>query len=450
MKLRIAASIECVRVSILALVGLTLAACPAIAEPDLGQPLTVEECVEIALQQSDQLAEAQANLKTAHGSSVVSLSSYLPYISASAGWSRIWPVQERFVEGLGTQAVSPKYDGSISLSLRQNLIDLSTYADIRSSRQSYAASTEDLVDTEAVLKVTTQQQFYECLAAVKLADVEEEAVNVSREQLRRSETLFNLGSVARSDVLQAKVNLAEAEQILINRRNVVRVEHSRLAMVMGLDPRIDLVVDTTMVIPPIDPEGEIDQWIGDALLVRPDLRAARARLGAAEWSEKSARLGRLPSVEASWGYSRSSSSPDDWTLQDANYSKGWRWRLSASVPIFEGLGREGRIEQAVGQKRARQESLDREEKSVALEVKDSFLSIRKERESLRAAESSVRLAEENLRLQQALYESGAGTLLEWDNANLDLRRARVSLIQSQIALKLAHVRFWKAVARETP
>ena len=38
-----------------------------------------------------------------------------------------------------------------------------------------------------------------------------------------------------------------------------------------------------------------------------------------------------------------------------------------------------------------------------------------------------------------------GTLLEWDNARLDLRRAEVSLIQAQINLLLAHVRFRKAI-----
>ena len=89
--------------------------------------------------------------------------------------------------------------------------------------------------------------------------------------------------------------------------------------------------------------------------------------------------------------------------------------------------------------------LERLEKEIALEVRDAYLSVANEWENLKAAESSVALNEENLRLQQALYESGAGTLLEWDNARLDMRRAEVSLIQAQINLLLAHVRFRKAV-----
>ena len=90
-------------------------------------------------------------------------------------------------------------------------------------------------------------------------------------------------------------------------------------------------------------------------------------------------------------------------------------------------------------------SLDQLTQNAALEVKDAFLSIAKNRESLRAAREGVQLAAESLRLQQALYESGAGTLLEWDNARLGLRRAQVSLIQAEISLLLSHLRFHTAI-----
>ncbi len=421
----------------------------AVAAPDLGRPLTLEMCVEISREQSDQLARAQANLQSARGSSRMAASAYLPSLSLGAGWNRQWPERTAFISEYGTDPIIIKYDGSLSFSFRQTVLDLSAYADIRSSRRQYAASSDEFINTEADLIAATKQQFYACLAAIKVADVETGAVQVSREQLRRSETLFQLGSVARSDVLQAKVNLAQAEQILIERRNAVRVELSRLAMQMGLDPRLDLSLDTTLVLPDRDPEGSLDDWITRALIARPDLQAARSRVEAAHWAEKSAKLGRLPSVSAAYQWSTSGSSDNPWLdfESDNQTSTVWRWQLSASLPLFDGFGREGRIERAVGERRAQREILEFEEKSVALEVKDSFLSIRKERESLHAAESSVRLAEENLRLQQALYESGAGTLLEWDNANLALRRARLSLIQSQINLWLSHVRFWKAVGQ---
>lgn len=422
---------------------------PRAQEVDLSGPLTIDDCVRIALEQSDQLARAEANLKSAHGSTRISTSAYLPSASVSAGWSRQWPERSAFMSEFGTEPIIIKYDGSIGFSFRQNLVDLSSYADIRSSRKQYAASTEDVQNAEDDLIAATKQQFYACLAAIKVADVEEEAVAVSREQLRRSETLFNLGSVARSDVLQARVNLAEAEQVLIERRNSVRVELSRLAMEMGLDPRRDVVLDTSLVVPETDPTGDVDSWISRALMVRPDLEAARNRVAAAEWAEKSAKLGRLPSISASYRWSTNGSADNPWLdfESDNQTSTTWRWQFSASMPIFDGFAREGQIERAVGQRRAQREALDREEKLVALEVKDSYLSIHKERESLRAAESSVQLAKENLRLQQALYESGAGTLLEWDNANLDLRRAQLSLIQSQINLLQSHVRFWKAVGQ---
>ncbi len=119
--------------------------------------------------------------------------------------------------------------------------------------------------------------------------------------------------------------------------------------------------------------------------------------------------------------------------------------VGLNMTFFDGLSREGRLQTATGSRRAQQESLDQLTQTAALEVKDAFLSIAKERESLRAAREGVQLAAESLRLQQALYESGAGTLLEWDDARLGLRRARVSRIQAEISLLLSHLRFHTAV-----
>ncbi len=431
--------------------GIAALACAGVADAqegiDLSQPLQVEDCVAIALGENHLIGEAEARVTQSQGSAKMALRAVLPSVTGRAGWSEQARSEELplVVEGQLVGTTDRIYSGNLYLSANQSLIDLEGFYDLRSSRAVLSASHLDLDATREDVEFDVRGSFYGCVAALKLAEVEENAVEVAREQLRRAETLFNLGSVARSDVLQAKVNLADAEMNAINRRNVVRVEHSRLAMRMGLDPRIDLVVDTTLSIPSVDPVGSVEDWIQSAWETRSDLEAARERLHAAELGESSAKLGRLPTVGASLSLSHSGNSLTERMLDDVDWSRTWTIGLGVNFTVFDGFLREGRIESAVGQKRAQREALDRQVKEAALEVKDAFLSIRKERESLNAAGQTVRLAEENLRLQQALYESGAGTLLEWDNARLDLRRARVSLIQAQINLIVSHLRFQKSI-----
>ncbi|MBD3237504.1 MAG: hypothetical protein GF330_12430 [Candidatus Eisenbacteria bacterium] len=410
-------------------------------------PLSVEACVAIALERNDLLAQAEAGVQSSRGSYWQSYSNLLPNVSASAGWGRSYPAREIAVfDGdrlIGFQA-SP-YDGSLSLRASQTLLSLPAIQGTRRARRSLHASEHDLVATREEIEVTARQQFFTLLAARKLAEVEVRAVELAGEQLRRAETLYRLGSVARSDVLQAQVNLAEAEQIALNRRNAVDLERGRLAMVMGLDPRTSVRIDTTLSVPAGPLAGPLDEWITQAIGQRADLQAARLRVEASQLAVSAAKLARLPSVGLDYTWRRSSSSDDAWLSNPLVLQTNWSVGIGASIQLFDGLGMEGRVQSAKGDARLRREQFERLEKEVALEVRDAYLSAANEWENLQAAETSVALNRENLRLQQALYESGAGTLLEWDNARLDLRRAEVSLIQAEINLLLAHVRFRKAV-----
>ncbi len=415
-------------------------------ELDLSRPLTVDECVRVALGESPVIGEAEARFEQAGGTARMAMRAVLPTVTASARWGqqlssdiKAWYLNDEFIYG------KTIYSGSLRFSAYQSLLDLGSFQELRSSRAARDAVEHDLQATRSQVRQEVSASFYGCVAAALLADVEDDAVAVAREQLRRAETLFSLGSVARSDVLQAKVNLADAELNAINRHNTVRVEGSRLATRMGLDPRIDLGVDTTLAIPANDPGGTMEEWIAAAFERRPDLHAARWRLRATGLTEQAAKSDYLPTLGIQADWSRSGNSLKEHYLSDVSKTSNWSVGLGLSLTLFDGLQREGRVQSAIGQRRAQEEVLDRLTQAAALEVKDAFLSIAKERESLRAAREGVQLAAESLRLQQALYESGAGTLLEWDNARLGLRRARVSLIQAEISLLLAHLRFRTAI-----
>jgi outer membrane protein len=424
-----------------AILGLGLLAGRAwAADPPPGVPLTADECVRIALQNSDKLAQAGGQEMSARGNYWSSYRTLLPSISAGADWSRQYQPYlppERDVQ----------FSGGVGFDLSQTIFDLPGLASLSAQGQSLRAASADVAATKSDVAVTVRQQFYVCMAVMRLAEVEAHAAQLARDQLHRSETLFELGSVARSDVLQAQVNLADAEQLATQRRNAVPLELGRLALSMGLDPRTSVVVDTSVVLPAEDPTGPLDAYVRTAYGRRPDLVAARHRLRAAELNLLRAKAERLPTVSGRAGWTRSAYDFDKPLLNgpEATYRNSWSMGVSASVSLFSGLLIEGGIQSAKGGRLSQEQSLELQEKTAALEVQEAYLGIFNAREVLRAAVTGVNLAQENLRLQQALYESGAGTLLEWDNARLDLRRAQVSQIQAELDLLSAQAGFRRAV-----
>jgi outer membrane protein len=445
----------------IAVLGIALCgAAVSAADPQFDRPFTVDECVRIALENSDHLAQARAGEVVQGGRYRSSYSGVLPSIGASASWSRDFtPRYPVYVPGGvsvnccgdSTYQVSTRfvdkttYGGSLGLEVGLTLFDLGAIYDVRQQQQNSYAAGEDVAATESDIGLNVRELFNLCVAATRLADMEARASQLARDQLHRSETLFQLGSVARSDVLQAQVNLADAEQIATQRRNAVPVAIGRLALSMGLDPRTAVVIDTAIVLPAEDPSEDLDAYVRDALQRRPDLAAARARLRAAEMGETAARVARLPRISAGAGWSRRATSGDEASLGDANYSNSWGAGVSASVSLFSGLQIEGAIQSAHGGRLAQEQAVELLEKTVTMEVQEAHLGIFNAREVLRAAMTGVGLARENLRLQQALYESGSGTLLEWDNARLDLRRAALTKIQADLDLLVAQARFRRAI-----
>jgi len=88
-----------------------------------------------------------------------------------------------------------------------------------------------------------------------------------------------------------------------------------------------------------------------------------------------------------------------------------------------------------------------QELNAALLVREAQVEIRNAREEMSAAEESVALAEESFRLQEALYQNGAGTILELNNAQVERAKAKNALVVATISLHTAHAQLDRALGR---
>jgi outer membrane protein len=420
--------------------------------PDLTQPLTVDEVIRITLERNLDLAQANEAVAVAHGSRTSSLSGLLPGLGADYSFSRrgfnstgravVDPVTgEVFLVNAGTTYTST---WALSVSGRTNLIDLPSINNYRqaghgeeSARQSFAAARNAAV-------LNAEQQYYAVIGTQQLAAVNEEAYTLAQDQLRRAQSLFELGSVARSDVLQAQVNLASAERDRIAGQNRIEQQRSSLAVLMGIPvgAPVKLAEPAPPDTAPPPPEADL---IRQAETARPEVLRAEQDLEAARMAEASARALRYPSLGGGYSYSKTGPSRKVLDPQEVNKNANWGFDVGLSLPIFNGFSTKGRIQQTSAEVRARQEALDQSKLQVALDVRQAVLSIKNGIEEIRSATQGVSFAEESVRLQRALYENGGGTLLEWNNAQVELTRARQALVAAQISLRLAQASLQNAI-----
>jgi outer membrane protein len=428
-----------------------LPVCVGAAEPPGERPLTVDECVAMALDRNLTLAVAKAGTRGAQGSRLASFAGVLPSVSAGASAGRTHSNNQRSRrEYFGTTAevLSPSYDINsygYELSAGMSLLNWSSWKRLSASgaQLAEARAAEEAAREGVVYSV--RRQYYEYLKAIKLAGVARDAEALSRGQLERTQAMFDLGSVTRGDVLSARVDLVQNELARITAENREQVERSRLATELGLpaDAPVRIVEEFGA------PTASVRRVpLSEALDGRGDVRQGRHLLAGSRASLSAARGGYLPSLSGSWSYQWSDSRKPE-LFESFDYNTRWSASLSLNVPIFDGLLTRGEVTRAAAGVRANERSLRDIELQSALEVEEARLAIDQSEKQVVSAAEGVSFAEENHRLRQEMYDVGAATILEVQTALLELTRARVAQIEALAGLRQSEALYSKATG-QTP
>lgn len=414
--------------------------------PDLSRPLSLDEIVRLATTRNLQVAQARESWAAARGGRTSAWAGLLPNLRGSVDYSS----NTQKFSGVNPQTGRPIVSGqtqdyySLGLSGGVNLIDLPSIYSFRGAGQSLAAAGYGFDDAVQAIVLQVKQQYYAFTQSQELARVTQDSYTLRAEQQKRAESLFQLGSVAKSDVLQAQVNLAAAEREKIAAENRIEQERARLAMMLALPvtSRLDVqspgLVDETVPVP-----AETD-LMARAERQRPVLLRAAASLEAARNTERAAQSQRYPSLGGSYSYSKQKASvgplfanPD----QDAR----WGFSVGVSQTIFDGLLTKGSIQRGTANRRASERAFEQQRLQVALDIREALLGLKNASEGIRSARQGVSLAEESARLQKALYEGGGGTLLEWNNAQVELTRAKVAVVEAEAGYHQAEAALERAV-----
>jgi outer membrane protein len=411
-------------------------------------PLTVSKCVEIALERNFSVANARENVNEYAGMQLAAITGLAPSVEASAGFGRrIQGPKEIYIPEYDITVLSPSLSSdsySYSVQASQNLINIPAWARFSSASHSVRAAhySFDLARQTAAYQVKVQ--FYELLKAMKLADVSKTSMQLSSDELERAKALYEVGSVARGDVLKAEVRVSQSELELIAAENTARLQSSRLAKLLGLpvDSPLKIVEDLGEETPQVQIEDSVRKALGQ----RPDVLAVRENLKGAEASVLGSKAARLPSAYTSFAYSWSDNAfPRTEDARKRNYS--WDVRFGISLPLFDGLATTANVRQAKARAAIADNQVRDSELQTALEVKEATLGLEQATQQIKASKSGLASAEEDYRFSREKYDVGSGTMLELLDAEVNLSKAKSSYVEAMASLREAEALFEKATGQ---
>ena len=281
---------------------------------------------------------------------------------------------------------------------------------------------------KAELDMTEQVQtaFLEYLKAGENTRSMRDSLTRLREQLRIAQAYFEVGLSPRLDVLQAEVDVSEAESLLIEAENTQATALARLNTLLGFDAT---AVNTyTGTLKDVGFRYTLEQCLELAYRQRPDLYVAQKAVEIARKSQKEVQSDYYPQIEGYYSMTQSGNTPGmQRSGENGSHVTNWEVGAQATWNVFEWGTTYYADKQAgwqVTKMRYEQENLKLE---VGYDIKSKYLAVQEARKRIAVAQNSVAQATEAYNVALARYHEHVGTNFDVLDASANLTSAQSSL-----------------------
>jgi len=293
-------------------------------------------------------------------------------------------------------------------------------AGLNASEKRYKSAYESRVLGEELafitLKQTVSNAYYTLLAAIDSQQVCEQSVAALQDHLKNVQAQYDVGVVAKVDLLRSEVELTSAQQDLIKAENRRNIAEARLNNMMGIAQDTKLMPVEELKYTGYD--RKLPDCISHAMLHRLDLQQSRLQVKAAEAALNGAKAGWLPSVSGSLSNSWADSKwPGD---KGSNWGAGF----GVSMNVFDSGVTKSNVSAAKANLMSAKESYRQDTDNVELDVRNCYNTMREAEKRISTTQVAVAKAEEDYHIAQVRYESGVGTNTDVLDAQVALHQAR--------------------------
>ena len=291
--------------------------------------LTKEEAIEQALEQNFDILVARNNVEIADNNQNILNSGYLPVLSGNAGADYNRDDSTIEFPGQVDEDGNPRPDLTIDkaesqrylagLNLDYTLFDgLGRLYNYKILKEQYNLSELQARQTIELTMLELLSVYYEVARLTENENVQKEALEISKDRIKRLEYAFEYGQATKLDILNAEVDLTNDSINLLNTQQLLNNTKRDLNVVLNRDLTHRFDVDTTVV---FLPELELDVILESASANNVTVLQTESNLAINEYDIKVSKSGYLPRVGLVGSY-------------------GWNLNQSAASAFFPGVNNE--------------------------------------------------------------------------------------------------------------
>jgi outer membrane protein TolC len=426
------------------MLGIVLSAGVALAQ-ESQKPLTLEESIRIALDRNLRLLSSMEEAAGAEFRRKAAMTDFFAKWTGQYSYTYFnsptvigffgggLAGSDRNVYNLGTTISQPLFAGGSILS------------NYRVEKLGVDVSKTDVETIKRDIVLQVREGYFDILRAEKFLEVARQTVRQFTAQLEVAKAFFAVGIVAKNDVLQAEVRLANATLGLVRAENDVILAESSFNSLLRNEINTPLQVVDILSYSPFSLSFE--DSVKEALGRRPEIRNAALKIEQAKEGVKIAKSGFFPTISLSGNYSRFSEEP--LLIGDL---RSERWTIQTLATFT--LGDWGKTAHRVGESKVKVTQAENSRvqliEGITLDVKNGYQVMLVAEKNISVAEKAIEQAEENLRMNEERYKHQVATATDVLDAVTLLAQARVNYFGALSDFNIAKARLERAMGRMYP
>lgn len=404
------------------------------------QVLTLEQAISMAVEKNYDVLLSKNALNSAEVDDANSFGALLPRVNGTA--SKLWNNNDQeqklqngeVREGKGIKSNNLNaslqlswtlFDGTRMFATRERLEQINRQGELNLKNQ--------MVNTIAT--VTTN--YFNVVQQKQQLRATQEQMYVNEERVKLAERKLQVGTGAKPELLQAKVDLNAQRTQVLRQETLIEQQKQQLNVLLGLDSKEQYEVEDSIV---IDTNLNLQELSQNIETKNFSLQSFEKNVLIAHLTIRERRGEYLPTLNAvaNYNFTQTENTVVINTFTPLfNQNQGYNYGLTASIPIFNGFNQKRLVQQARLSATRQQLLYDQQKVVVNTGLLNANIDYQNSIQVLLIEEENILLAKENVSIALESFKRGISTFIELRTAQQSLETAYNRLITARYNAKMA-------------
>lgn len=301
--------------------------------------------------------------------------------------------------------------------------------------ESAKLETEKTIDD---ISLTIVNYYLTIMLNRELLSIAEGNLEISNQQLDRSQKLFDNGKIARADLVQAEASVAQEKKNVADAKIEVDRALFGLSVLLQLPDYRDFDVENIHLPDDISlPLYDLNQVLETAYSNQPAVKKAGIELKVAEKEIEIAKTAFKPTISGTYNLGTSYADYFNKGLASDAWLSQWYdnvtnvFGLNVSIPVFEKYNNKLSVQKAQINQSVAQNQIEQQKQTIRENVQTAYFDASSSFESYEAAKESVRSNELSADFAKRSFDAGVLNLYDLNTSRNNLVVAKSQLAQAK-------------------